>query len=230
MTVQQLVTIQHREAMTTSLIVAEAFEKQHKNVLASINKMECSDKFRRLNFKPSFHVNEQGKRLPMFNITRDGFSFLAMGFTGKKAATFKEQFIEAFGMMERALLNRDNLEWQQNRLTGKAARRAETDIIAVFTKYAISQGSTNSAHYYSLITTMTNKALFLVSKGSPKPFRDMLDAMQLSFLNSAEYVVRQALLDGMDAGLHYKDIYLTARDRVTEYSAGLPKQKQLKGK
>jgi Rha family phage regulatory protein len=84
---------------TSSLNVAEYFGKQHKNVLQAIQNIECSEEFRRLNFQPSSYVNEQNKKQPCFEITKDGFAFLAMGFTGKKAAEFKERYINAFNRM-----------------------------------------------------------------------------------------------------------------------------------
>lgn len=102
--IDHLVTITDRKAVTTSLIVAEAFEKQHQGVMRSIRNLECSDEFRRCNFAPSSYLNEQNKTQPMYTITRDGFTFLAMGFTGKKAAEFKERFIAAFNQMEQMLL------------------------------------------------------------------------------------------------------------------------------
>lgn len=90
----------HRNQVTTSsLNVAEYFGKQHKNVLQAIQNIECSEEFRRLNFQPSSYVNEQNKKQPCFEITKDGFAFLAMGFTGKKAAEFKERYINAFNRM-----------------------------------------------------------------------------------------------------------------------------------
>lgn len=100
----QLVTITDQRAVTTSLVIAEAFEKQHKNVLQAISRLECSKEFTELNFQPSSYLDSTGRALPMYQVTRDGFTFLAMGFTGKRAAEFKERFIEAFNAMERALL------------------------------------------------------------------------------------------------------------------------------
>ncbi len=81
---------------TTSLIIAEVFEKRHDNVLQDIKKLECSDEFRLLNFQERDYVDSRGKTQPMYIITRDGFSFLVMGYTGKKAAEFKEKFIKSF--------------------------------------------------------------------------------------------------------------------------------------
>lgn len=86
-------------AMVSSLTVAEVFEKQHKNVLQTIEKLDCSDDFRRLNFQPSSYKNSQNKKQPCYNMTKDGFAFLVFRFTGKKAAQFTEKYIEAFNAM-----------------------------------------------------------------------------------------------------------------------------------
>ncbi|MEL6258997.1 MAG: Rha family transcriptional regulator, partial [Pseudomonadota bacterium] len=87
-------------AWTDSLVLAEDFEKDHKNVLRAIDALECSDDFARLNFEPCSY-SKQGREFPMVRMTRDGFTFLAMGFTGPKAAQFKERYIAAFNELER---------------------------------------------------------------------------------------------------------------------------------
>lgn len=99
----ELVIRQDDRLVTTSRLVAGKFEKLHKNILQAIEKLECSDEFRRLNFQLSSYMSEQNKELPEYLITRDGFSFLVMGFTGAQAAKFKEDFINAFNKMENAL-------------------------------------------------------------------------------------------------------------------------------
>ena len=103
-----LVEIDGGNMFTSSLIVAQAFEKEHKDVLKAISNLECSDDFRERNFAPSSYTAETGngavREYPLYQITRDGFAFLAMGFTGKKAAAWKEKFLEAFNAMEAALL------------------------------------------------------------------------------------------------------------------------------
>jgi Rha family phage regulatory protein len=93
-------------AVTTSLEVAKYFDKQHKNVLQSIKEVDCSEEFGRLNFQPSSYLNQQGKQQPMYHITKDGFIFLTMGFTGQKAAQIKEAYIRAFNRMEAQLIAR----------------------------------------------------------------------------------------------------------------------------
>lgn len=84
---------------TTSLKVAEHFGKQHKNVLQSVERLECSPEFNRLNFKLVEYSDAKGEKRPAYEMTKDGFVFLAMGFTGKQAAQWKEAYINAFNAM-----------------------------------------------------------------------------------------------------------------------------------
>lgn len=88
-------------ARANSLMVAKMFGKGHDHVLRDIRDMECSDEFRLANFGESYYKNAQGKKQPCVNMTRDGFTFLVMGYRGKKAAQFKEAYIRRFNQMEK---------------------------------------------------------------------------------------------------------------------------------
>lgn len=103
---EQLVIIENSKVVTTSLRIAEYFGKAHNEVLKAIRALECSELFRAVNFSLSEYTRTNGnvtKSYPMYYITRDGFTFLAMGFTGKTAAQFKEAYINAFNEMEEML-------------------------------------------------------------------------------------------------------------------------------
>ncbi|HUI22572.1 MAG TPA: Rha family transcriptional regulator [Methylocella sp.] len=86
--------------------VAKKFGKDHKNVLRDIRNLECSEDFRRLNFE-LFKIRDlskpEGESTSHVEMTRDGLAFLVMGFTGAKAARWKELDIEAFNRMEAQL-------------------------------------------------------------------------------------------------------------------------------
>ncbi|EAA8370186.1 transcriptional regulator [Salmonella enterica] len=97
------VTIENGRAVTTSVAVAEYFRKLHKNVIQKIEMLDCSPEFTRLNFQPSEYTDSTGRTLPAYQITKNGFVFLVMGFTGKKAAAFKEAYIAEFDRMENEL-------------------------------------------------------------------------------------------------------------------------------
>lgn len=93
-------------AVTTSKDIAETFGKRHDDVLRKIAALDCSEKFRLRNFAETVYMRENpsgGEPIPTkaYHVTRDGFTFLAMGFTGKRAAQFKEAYIEAFNELER---------------------------------------------------------------------------------------------------------------------------------
>ncbi|MTI10186.1 phage regulatory protein/antirepressor Ant [Curvivirga aplysinae] len=84
--------------------VAAYFKKEHRNVLQSIDKLDCSEEFRLLNFQQAPYVDEQnGQTYRMYEMTKDGFIFLVMGFTGKEAAKFKEAYIAQFNQIENKL-------------------------------------------------------------------------------------------------------------------------------
>lgn len=91
---------------TTSLMVAEAFEKRPDNVNMAIRRLKCSASFRLLNFKESSYTNQQGKDQPMFHISEKGLMRLVMGFTGEKAAEAQEKWVEAFDFMRKELAQR----------------------------------------------------------------------------------------------------------------------------
>lgn len=91
------------QVTTTSLHVAEHFGKLHKDVIRRIESIDCSPEFSERNFTPAEYIDSQGKSRPYYRMTRDGFTFLCMGFTGKRAAQWKEAYINAFNQMEARL-------------------------------------------------------------------------------------------------------------------------------
>ena len=94
------------QVLTNSLLVAEKFGKEHKHVLDAIRELiqGCAETSADPMFVETIYVNEQNRQeYPMFVMNRDGFTLLAMGFTGKKALKFKLDYIAAFIAMERSL-------------------------------------------------------------------------------------------------------------------------------
>ncbi|ENR2980353.1 Rha family transcriptional regulator [Acinetobacter nosocomialis] len=123
-----LVTNDNGEAKTTSYAVAEAFEKRHSDVLRSIKNMKCSQKFRERNFALCFENNklQNGKPRKFYQMTKDGWMFLVMGFNGEKADAIKEQFIEAFKWMTKQLTQVFQSNWARyNHVVGYRAKRKQ---------------------------------------------------------------------------------------------------------
>ena len=89
--------------MVSSRDVARVFEREHRTILQAIRELDCSPSFNEQNFLRIEYQDTLGRAKPEILMTRDGFTFLAMGFTGEKAARFKEAYISAFNQMERRL-------------------------------------------------------------------------------------------------------------------------------
>lgn len=103
---QPVVRIQDGEVWADSRDVADLFGKEHRRVLQTIRELSCSDDFRRHNFV-LFKINDlTGEHTSHVTMTKDGFTFLAMGFIGQKAAVFKERYIAQFNAMEAELRRR----------------------------------------------------------------------------------------------------------------------------
>ena len=110
------------EAMVDSRFVADAFEKQHFHVLRDIAKITetksgLSEKFVKENFISDKYVDDTGRKLPCYRLTRDGFTLLAMGYTGEKAMRFKEAYINRFNEMEARIKYLQSLREQHPQLT-----------------------------------------------------------------------------------------------------------------
>ncbi|CDP51568.1 Phage Rha protein [Devosia sp. DBB001] len=98
-----IVAIHNGKPVTNSRDVAALFGKRHDNVLRAMAAMECSREFYALNFEAVEYRDAKGEVRRAMNMTKDGFVFLVMGFTGTDAARFKEAYIQRFNEMEEAL-------------------------------------------------------------------------------------------------------------------------------
>ncbi|HAV9180761.1 TPA: Rha family transcriptional regulator [Escherichia coli] len=98
---RDLVMVAGDSVLTTSVKVAEFFGKRHDNVLRKIRQViaECPEDFALLNFELTDFIDKNGDIQPMFNMTKDGYMLVVMGFTGKAAMQMKVAYIQAFNWM-----------------------------------------------------------------------------------------------------------------------------------
>ncbi len=97
-----ILSTQNGEPVVSSREVAEYFGKEHKNVMQAITKLVAENSAAKFLFYEASFEN-RGKKYPMYLMNRDGFSLLAMGFTGSKAMEWKFKYIAAFNQMEKKL-------------------------------------------------------------------------------------------------------------------------------
>lgn len=179
--------------ITTSLKVAEVFEKEHKDVLESIRNLVAENSAAKF-FNETTYKN-RGREYPMYEMDRDGFSLLVMGFTGDKALQWKIKYIEAFNAMEQELrrIYTERQQWQIERDKGVIIRHILTDTI----KMKIAD-SPHKRFAYPNYTKLIYKTLFgktmkeLQEEYGVKPkesLRDYLTADQLKDVENMEMLI-----------------------------------------
>ncbi|EKD4916985.1 Rha family transcriptional regulator [Campylobacter coli] len=104
--------IKENKVFINSLDLAKVFNKNHKDVLETTKNQPQND-FTESNFILSTYKDKKGELRPCYNLTRDGFSLLVMGFTGEKAYKWKIEFIKAFNEMEKRLKNLEQEKMQK---------------------------------------------------------------------------------------------------------------------
>lgn len=209
---------QNREEILTanSRDVAEHFEKQHKDVLESIRNLTAENSATKSMFiETSFE--SRGKFYPQYELTRDGFSLLVMGFTGSKALEWKLKYIEAFNEMERELkrLFEERKRTEIERAKGIIIRHVLTDTI----KMKIAD-SPNKKFAYPNYTKLIYRTIFgkslkeLQADFGVKPketVRDYMTAEQLKEVESMEMLVSSLI----NLGMSYDEIKSFIQQKYT---------------
>lgn len=226
----ELVFTQWEKILTDSTIISWKLEISHKHLLESIRKLiidldnlvaETSSDKNYIFIKESTFKDKRWKEWPMFILNKPAFSLLMMRLSWKKVFKFQESFNKAFYEMEQIILQHQNASWIKSRDEWKVVRLQETDKIQEFIEYAKTQWSNNSNFYYKHITNATYKALELLWEN--QPIRDTLNNIWLWMLWIAELKVINSLDKWMKQWLHYKEIFLLAKQDLEELAKILPK-------
>lgn len=215
----ELVHLENDEAVCSSLEVAEKFGKRHDLVLRDIDKLISdsskwwsenktdSSKLRSEMFKETTYKNSRGKIYRGFEMNRDGFSLLCMGFTGKEALDWKLKYINAFNQMENYIREKQSQSWIETRAVGKLSRKAEADVLKQLVEYAKQQGSEHADMLYMTYSKLANKTVGVAD-------RDTATAKQLMNLSVTENIILKVVEEGISQQLHYKEIYKNCKDRL----------------
>lgn len=207
----------NEQAVLSSRIIAERFEKSHSELLKSIqgetrngkhmpgliDGIRLSVKTPDLYFLATSYLDSYGRTQPEYLCTRDGFSLLVMGFTGQKALEWKLKYIEVFNQMENAIRERQSSEWLITRKQGKLVRRNETDILAQLIPYAEQQGSKSMRSKVYLTYTKLVNSLVGIEAGQ----RDKVSFKVLTTISFLEDMILHTVEEEMQNGTYYKEIY-----------------------
>lgn len=229
----ELVTYEKKDIFTTSKIVAEKLEVPHKKLLKTIERIlkrnknlevfGSTPKYEQKFIKTEFEHWKTKIKYSWYLINEPWFSKLVMNLWNyKEAEKVQNEFIQAFFKMKEVLQNQSNYSWIQKRTETKQIRAEEMDIVKEFVEYAKKQWSQNAERYYANITKMTNKALeLLIQVEWWKPIRDLASITQLWFISSLDDRASKSLENWMKQGLHYKEIYIYAKEEVNQLANAL---------
>ena len=198
-----LVEVKKERIYCKSNMVAEIFEKRHDNVMRDLKSLieNCSKEFALLHFEESTY-KVKGREYPCYNLTKDGFTMLAMGFTGEKAVQFKELYINKFNEMERLLTSQGLLKMEFKDLT---------DNICLIHEEAKSYHFSNELNMINkIVLKMTakefRKANNIDDKNSIRPYlneKQINDILLLQRIDSGlllavpDYYERKTMLENM---------------------------------
>lgn len=122
-----ILSTQNGEPVASSRQIAENFGKEHKDTLESIRQILAAENSATKSMFYETTFENRGKQYPMYLMNRDGFTLLAMGFTGKAALEWKLKYIAAFNEMEKKLAEQPQLTRSQLLATALIAAHEELE-------------------------------------------------------------------------------------------------------
>lgn len=151
-------------------------------------------------------------------ISEQQFTFLITLVRSSEVANqLKKRLVKEFFRMREQL--QELGQYAKVRSDGKAYRKKETDVIKQFVEMAKAQGASDGiSNLYSTLTSMENKALFVLEQNYPN-IRDVLNTGQLMQVCVADQIVERVYAEAIETNMHYKDAYKLAKERVNAYAA-----------
>jgi phage regulator Rha-like protein len=206
------------QLVVDSRLVASELGVKHKAFLETVRKyLTDLQDFGKVPFETAPSSSGQTEVFCWLNEEQATFA-MTLSRNSSKVIECKKKLVRGFYAAKKLLQQRENAEWVEARNSGKRSRKQETDGIKAFVAYAKDQGSQSAEKYYMSISKMENKALFLVEQKYPN-LRDVLGVAELGLIAVADTIVFNALREGIERKLHYKDIYKLAKERVETLAA-----------
>lgn len=139
---QPLVFTSDGTVFANSQQIASHFEKRHDHVLRDIDGLLSHGETPREYFHLSTYIESQnGQEYRCYNMTRDGFTLLCMGFTGEKALKFKVDIIHAFNAMEKSLRGQKVSKIAPARMSGVLMKELRKTMMWMSEEFGLSPAS-----------------------------------------------------------------------------------------
>lgn len=215
-----LVFLKHKQALTTSLIVAEKFEKLHKDVLEKIRFLsaEISADVPIEGFNPKFiadtYKDVEGREQPLYLLNRDAFTELVGNLNGRNARIWKRKYHAAFNAMEAALAERQSAEWQEIRAETKRGYKELSAAVKELYEFAKAHGCNVSEKvFYINFAKLMNKTL-----GINPGTRDDLASWQLYEIEKIQFIARTIIAGLLAQGADYHEPYRHFKATLEAYA------------
>jgi len=223
---KELVTLNAEKEIptTTSLLIAEKFDKNHSVVLKAIRKLISDSK--NLDISQGYsdlrEYRNRGREYPFYEMDKDFFTLLVTGFTGSKALKFRSEYINLFNKMYYRLKQidkeRSSVDWMKDRIDGKIQRRKLTDKLLPFVLYSEDQGHVGTArNAYSNFTRLVNKYAD-IKAGE----RDLLTGDMLRRVGFLENIIESKVQELMVIDMNCKEIYAECKTAISKISEMVP--------
>lgn len=198
------ITNHHKHVITNSLQVAAHFGKRASNVSRRINGLM---KLGVLKIEPTYYLDKQNKTQRYYELNRDQFLQVALGFTGEKAELFKRDFIELFNQQEKELN-----EWRTGRIKSTNGTKEGNEAIQRLQQELAVELPTSRkpAFLYVHIQNAINKAV----TGSSKTKREEMTTEQLKITAFVEGMTAHHIEAGFKAGMTAEEIRKRLLDTV----------------
>jgi phage regulator Rha-like protein len=207
-----LVSIKKNDVFTDSLVISRGTGIRHDKLKESIRKYESQiKKFGKLS---TSHGGEStgGRRAEVYALNEQQATFLITLLKNTEVVVaFKMELVNEFFQMRQMLFQKQTLDWQETRRTGKLTRREETDVISELAEYAKEQGSKNSQRLYMVYSKLANKVAGVSD-------REIATITQINNLSLIEHIILHVIRTGMQQSKHYKEIYRDSKLRLEQFS------------
>jgi phage regulator Rha-like protein len=220
----ELVVIEKNEIYTTSLIISENINIDHKSVVKLLKDYSNIDELKRLTVAK---VSTKGRAIINYLLTEEqALILVSLMNNTPEVIKFKVGLVKAFikyrKLSAQLLSQKTNQEWIEKRKETKVMRRECTDIIQQFIAYAEEQGSQSASKYYMNFSRMELTGLFLLEQKFPN-YRDIMNFRQLNLIEIADEVIANSLKDSMEKKIPYKECFQIAKECIIKLSNLMPK-------
>ena len=220
-----VVLVKNKPLVSTFLLFEKMGYKEHRTLKRVISdNLEAFDEIGFMHLDVQKPNNNKGGR-PIESYLLDEDQFILLVLLAKntpESVKLKVRVAKEFRRLKDMVANitaqQRDPNWMNVRADGKIAYKQKTDVIKMFVDYATRQGSKSASMYYANLAKMENKALFFMEQKYDN-LRDILTIKQLMQACTADDVIEKALVDGMNDGLGYKDIYILAKGRIHAFVA-----------